>query len=423
MVVGDKIKGVEFYLDGRKVMVKRQPPYTLDLDFGDVPRARRIRAVALDDKGQILTGDEVVVNTGTDPFRVRIVAPRVAVNLHGKTRVEMAVKTPEGKQLDKLQLFFNETPVATLYGPPYVQTIDIPEKEGVSYIRAVASLKDDPTPPIEDVVMINTPQFMEEVNVHLVELPTTVLANGHPVTSLGQTSFKVLDEGKPVKISKFEYVKNLPLSIGMAVDTSGSMLPRMNESQKAGAQFFKNVLKPGDKAFLVSFDTQPLLVQKWSSHVADLNAGLSKLRAEESTSLYDAIVFSLYNFLGVKGQRALVVITDGRDTSSKFSFDQSLEYARRTAVPIYAIAIGMKATDIDVKYKLQKFCSETGGSLYSIDSVEQLSRIYDDIQNELRSQYVLGFYPPGDVKAGGKWREISVQVSEGHAKTIRGYYP
>jgi Ca-activated chloride channel family protein len=420
---GDRIKGVEFYLDGRRVMVKRQPPYTLDLDFGDVPQARKIRAVAIDDKGQIITGDEVIVNTGTDPFRVRITSPRVAVNLHGKTRVEMSVKTPEGKQLDKLQLFYNETPVATLYGPPYVQTIDVPRNEGVAYLRAVASLKDDPTPPIEDVVMINTPQFMEEVNVHLIELPTTVIANGHPLNTLGESSFKVLDEGKPVKLAKFEYVKNLPLSLGMAVDTSGSMLPRMAEAQKSGAEFFKNVLKPGDKAFLVSFDTQPQLIQKWSPRLGDLNAGLSKLRAEESTALYDAIVYSLYNFLGVKGQKALVVITDGRDTSSKFSFEQAVEYARRSAVPIYVIAIGMKATDIDVKYKIARFCNETGGNMYTIDNAAQLGRIYTDIQNELRSQYVLGFYPSDGIKPGSKWREVSVQVGEGRAKTIRGYYP
>ncbi|HEX7191474.1 MAG TPA: VWA domain-containing protein [Thermoanaerobaculia bacterium] len=420
---GEKIKGVEFYLDGHRVMIKRQPPYTLDLDFGDVPRAHNIRAVALDDKGQIITGDEVVVNTGTDPFRVRIVSPRVALNVHGKTKVEMSVRTPEGKQLDKLQLYYNETPVATLYGPPYVQTIEIPLNTGVAYLRAVASLKDDPTPPIEDVVMINTPQFMEEVNVHLVELPTTVIANGHPVNTLGESSFKVLDDGKPVKIAKFEHVANLPLSIGMAVDTSGSMQPRMAEAQKSGAEFFKNVMKPGDKAFLVSFDSQPQLIQKWSAKLGDLNAALSKLRAEESTALYDAIVYSLYNFLGVKGQKALVVITDGADTSSKFSFDQAVEYARRAAVPVYAIAIGMRPTDIDVKYKLGKFCSETGGNMYTIENAAQLGAIYRDIQNELRSQYVLGFYPADGIKPGSKWREVQVQVSEGRAKTIHGYYP
>ncbi|HEV8433165.1 MAG TPA: VWA domain-containing protein [Thermoanaerobaculia bacterium] len=420
---GDKIKGVEFYLDGRKVMTKRQPPYDLDLDFGDVPRAHNVRAVALDDKGQIITGDEVVVNTGTDPFRVRIVSPRVAMNLHGQTKVEMSVRTPEGKHLDKLQLYYNETPVATLYGPPYVQTINIPQNTGVAYLRAVASLKDDPTPPIEDVVMINTPQFMEEVNVHLVELPTTVIANGHPINSLAESAFKVMDEGKPVKIAKFEHVANLPLSIGMAVDTSGSMQPRMSEAQRSGAEFFKNVLKAGDKAFLVSFDTQPQLIQKWTTKLGDLDAGLSKLRAEESTALYDAVVYSLYNFLGVKGQKALVVITDGADTSSKFSWDQAIEYSRRAAVPIYAIAIGMRPTDIDVKYKLAKFCSETGGNMYQIENASQLGAIYRDIQNELRSQYVLGFYPPDGVKPGSKWHEVSVQVSEGRAKTIHGYYP
>lgn len=423
MAVGDGIKAVEFYLDGRKVMTKRQPPYTLDIDLGDVPRPRNIRAVALGEKKQILTGDEIVVNTGTDPFRVRIVSPRIAVNVHGRTRVEMAVNVPDGKKLDNVQLFYNDTPVATLYGPPYVQAVDIPLTKGVSYIRAVATLKNDATPPVEDLVMINTPQFMEEVNVHLVELPTTVIVNGRPNSTLKESAFRVLDEGKPVKISKFEYVKNLPLSIGMAIDTSASMTPRMAEAQKAGALFFKNVLKSGDKAFLVSFDTQAQLIQKWSSRLADVNAGLSKLRAEEATALYDAIVYSLYNFVSVRGQKALVVITDGRDNSSKFSFDQAVEYARRTAVPIYAVGIGIRATDIDARYKLGRFCTETGGNMYLIERAEDLNRIYGEIQGELRSQYVLGFYPAEGVKPGGKWREVTVQVSEGKAKTIRGYYP
>jgi Ca-activated chloride channel family protein len=423
MVVGEDIKAVEFYLDGRKVMTKRQPPYTLDLDFGEIPQARKVRAIALDAKGQPITGDEIILNTGTDPFRVRIVSPRVAIRLKGKTRVEMSVNVPEGKKLESVQLYFNETRVATLFDPPFVQSVDIPKTEGVGYLRAVATLKDDPTPPVEDVVMVNTPQYMEEINVHLIELPTTVIVNGRPTQTLSESAFKIFDEGKPVKLAKFEQVKNLPLSVGMAVDTSGSMQPRIGEAQKAGALFFKNVLKAGDKAFLVSFDTQPQVVQKWSSKLADVNAGLSKLRAEESTALYDAVVFALYNFLGVKGQKALVLITDGQDTSSKFRFDQALDYARRAAVPIYGIGLGIRVTEVDARYKLGRFCSETGGNIYYIDRADELGKIYADIQNELRSQYVLGFYPPDGVKPGSKWREINVQVSEGRAKTIRGYYP
>jgi Ca-activated chloride channel homolog len=420
---GDDIKGVEFYLDGKKVMTKRQPPYTLDLDFGNVPQTRRVRAVAINDKGEPITGDELLLNTGNDPFRVRIISPRIAFKLHGRTRVEMGVNVPEGKKLDHVDLFLNETKMASLFGPPYVQTIDIPEQAGVGYIRAVAELKDDPQPPVEDLVMINTPQFMEEVNVHLVELPTTVLRNGHPINDLAETAFKVTDEGKAVKVAKFEHVNNLALSIGVAIDTSASMQPRMSEAQKAASQFFTNVMRKGDRAFLVSFDTQPQLIQRWSPRLADVNAGLAKLRAEESTALYDAVVYSLYNFLGVRGQKALVLVTDGKDTSSKFTFEQALEYARRAAVPIYSIGIGIKMGEVDTRYKLSRFSAETGGNTYYIEMASELGRIYTDIQNELRSQYILGFYPPEGVKAGSKWRAVDVQVSEGKAKTIRGYYP
>jgi VWFA-related protein len=209
----------------------------------------------------------------------------------------------------------------------------------------------------------------------------------------------------------------------MAFDTSGSMRPRLTEAQRAGFQFFRNVLRPGDKAFLTSFDTQVLVVQKWTDALSGLNAALAGLRAEEATALYDAIVYSLYNFKNVKGQRALVVISDGKDTASRFSFDQAVEYARRTAVPIYVIAIGIKTTEVDTRYKMGRFASDTGGDIFYIEKASDLERVYESIHTELRAQYLLGFYPPGDVQPGGKWREVSVKSSQGKARTIAGYYP
>jgi len=197
----------------------------------------------------------------------------------------------------------------------------------------------------------------------------------------------------------------------------------MATARDSGAAFFQNVLQKGDKAFLVAFDSQPHMIQKWSSELSALNSGLAKLRPEESTALYDAVVYSLYNFLGVKGQKALVLLTDGKDTASKFTFEQALEYAQRAAVPIYTVGIGIRGVDMEVRNKINRFANETGGTSYYIDDVKDLSRIYSDIQNELRSQYVLGFYPSPDVKAGGKWREVTVQTAEGRVKTIRGYYP
>jgi Ca-activated chloride channel family protein len=422
-LVSGTVSAVEFWLDGKKIATRRTPPFTLDLDFGTVPRSRRIRVVALDSHGHPITGDEIIVNTGTDPFRVRIASPRIAPKLSGPTRVELDVKVPEGKQLDRIELYWNETKVATMFDPPFVQTVTIPGDQSVGYLRAVATLKESEVDATEDVVMVNTPDYMATIDVHLVELPTIVLRDGKPVNDLTEAAFKVLDEGQPVKISKFEHVKDLPLSIGMAVDTSGSMEQRMGTARAAGAAFFQNVLKKGDKAFVVGFDSTPHMIQKWSTDLGTVQAGLARLRPEESTALYDAIVYSLYNFLGVKGQKALVLVTDGRDTASKFTFEQALEYAQRAAVPVYTIGIGIRATDLDVKMKLNRLTAETGGTPYYIDDVSNLTRIYADIQNELRSQYVLGFYPSADVKPGGKWREVTVQTAEGKVKTIRGYYP
>ena len=420
---GSGIKAVEFWLDGRKIAVRRSPPFSLDVDFGQVPQMRRIRAVALDAGGKPITGDDITVNTGTDPFRVRIVSPRIAPQVKGATRVELDVNVPDGEELNNVELYWNETRVSTMFDAPFVQTVDIPDTQGVGYLRAVATLKDSGIPQVEDVVLLNSPAYMEELNVHLIELPTTVVVNGKPTSDLPEAAFKILDEGKPVSIAKFEYVKDLPLSVGLAIDTSGSMQPRIDEAVKAGAQFFQNVMKKGDKAFLVAFNSEPEVVQKWSTKVADVHAGLAKLRAEESTALYDAVVYSLYNFLGIRGQKALIVITDGKDTASNFSFDQAIEYARRAGVPIYGVGIGIRGNEMDVRYRLSRFCTETGGSTFYIEQAKDLERIYNQIQEELRSQYVLGFYPAPDIKPGSKWREIEVKASEGKVKTIRGYYP
>jgi Ca-activated chloride channel homolog len=421
---GEKVKAVEFYLDGKKVMVKRAPPYALQLDFGAVPNTRTVKVVGLDAQGNVITGDELVVNTGLDPFRVRIVSPRIAPKVSGNIRVELDAAVPEGQKLQSIELFLNETKLATLFSPPYIQTISVPPDLGIAYLRAVAKLADDEVPPVEDVVFINTPDFLQQVDVHLVELPTSVLGSGGRfIEGLKAEAFTVYDEGEAVKLAKFEYVENLPLSVGLAIDTSGSMKPRMAEAQKAGAAFFKNVLRPGDKAFLTGFDKEPVMLQKWTRGLSDLHAGLASLRAEDMTALYDAIVFSLYNFQGIKGQKALIVISDGRDTSSKFSFDQAIEYARRASIPIYGIGIGIKATDVEARYKFSRFSQDTGGSSWFIEKASDLSRIYDEIQKELRSQYMLSFYPPAGVKPGDKWRDVRVDVAQGKAKTIRGYYP
>ena len=115
-------------------------------------------------------------------------------------------------------------------------------------------------------------------------------------------------------------------------------------------------------------------------------------------------------------------MTDGKDTASKFTLEQAVEYAQRAAVPIYTIGIGIKSGEMEVRYKLGRLSTETGGTTWYIEQASELKRVYDEIQTELRSQYILGFYPSPDNKPG-KWREITVQTTDGKVRTAKGYFP
>lgn len=423
IVAGHSIRSVEFYLDGRKLMTKRRPPFEIDVNLGSVPVLHRVKVVGLDTDDHVVTGDEAIVNGGSDPFRVRIVSPRVSDGVSGEVHVDAEVSHPAGDHVKSLDLYLNEDRVATLYSPPWVQTIHIAHPMDFAYIRAVATLADARGSKAEDVVYLSRPEFLEHVDVHLVELPTSVLRSGKPVDGLTRADFKVFDEGKEVPIAKFDHVRNLPLSIGIAIDTSLSMKTRLMAAQKAGASFLNNVLRPGDKAFLLSFNDEAKMKQKWTSNLIDMIAGLANLRADGNTTLYDAIVDSLYNFQGIRGQRALIVLSDGEDTASSFTYDQALEYARRSGVPIYVIGIAIQAGKEDVKQKLDALADATGGKSYYIRIAPDIGHIYDDIQARLRSQYLLGFYPPKGVKPGSKFRRVKVVVDHGGARTIAGYYP
>lgn len=423
IVTGDEIERVEFQVDGETIMTKHQPPYSLELDLGIVPSMRKLRVVGFDRDGRLVAGDEILINTGADPFRVHIAHPRIAPKVAGHTRVEVEVEVPEGKILDRIDLYLNEDHVGTMYGKSSAQTIFVPPNLGVGYLRAVASTKGDDPMETEDVVFINAPQFLQEVDVHLVELPTTVLRDGRPIQDLPRSAFRIFDGGSEVKIAKFEYVRDIPLYVGLTVDASGSMDDKMIRAQRAAAQFFRDILRQDDRAFVVAFANVPVVVQKWTSDREALVGGLAGLRAEDATALYDSIVYSLYNFQGVNGQKALVILSDGKDTASKFTYEQALEYARRAAVPIYSIGIGIPKLDRDTRSKLARVSRETGGRSYFIEGIEGVDAIYDQIETELRAQYLLGFYPEESVARGSDWREIQVRVDQGEARTIRGYYP
>jgi Ca-activated chloride channel family protein len=260
--------------------------------------------------------------------------------------------------------------------------------------------------------------------VDAVELYTTVTEKGRPVSGLQASNFKVFEDGVLQKVESFEYVKNLPLSLGVMVDTSASMLESLPDAEQAAMGFLDYSIGAKDRAFTISFDNEPYLLTKLTNRKDKLFRSFAGMRAEGSTALYDAIVYGLYQFTGVKGKKALVILTDGKDTASKFDFETALDYVRRSGIAIYGIGLKISGVELDVKYKLNKLAQVTGGQTFYIDSAKNLEAVYRQINEELRSQYLLTYY---STNAGGKdkWRKVEVKVEPTslQARTLSGYYP
>ena len=154
-----------------------------------------------------------------------------------------------------------------------------------------------------------------------------------------------------------------------------------------------------------------------------LAGGLTELVAEGETALYDSVIFSLHYFSGLQGKRAIVILTDGEDSNSTYTYSDAIDFARRTGVAIYIVGLNLERQSHDVRSRMRRLASETGGECYFIDSARHLQRVYDSIQEELRSQYLIAYQ--SSTPGGTEFREVEVQMhTKGlEAKTIRGYYP
>jgi Ca-activated chloride channel family protein len=418
----DGVRAVDFYLNGSKVMTRTRAPFQADLDMGPLPRRQTVRVVAYGPTGRSVGEDEYIVNEGREVFRVKILTPEKGAKVSGPTKVVAAVVTPEGRNLQKLEFYSNESRVATLYQAPYEQTVNLRSTGSLGYVRVVGTLDDGTV--AEDLRYVNAPQFVSEVTVDAVELYTTVTEKGRPVNYLQASNFKVFEDGVPQKVEGFEYVRKLPLSVGVLIDTSASMLESLPEAEQAALKFIDFTIGPKDRAFVVSFDNEPYLLSKLTGRKERLIRSLAGLRAEGSTALYDAIVYGLYQFTGIKGKKALVVLTDGKDTASKFDYDTMLEYVRKSGLAVYGIGLKISGTDLEVKYKLNKIAQITGGQTFYIDSARNLEEVYRQINEDLRSQYLLTYYS-SNTGSRDQWRKVEVKVepSKLEARTISGYYP
>lgn len=342
------------------------------------------------------------------------------------------VHVPDGASLDRLELFLDDRRVATLYQPPFTQLLSLPaaagsaaaSDAGASYVRAVAYLADGTA--AEDLAVINAADQVEKLDVRLIELSAAVFdRSGRPVSTLGAHDFAVFDGGEPQTLLRCERVRDLPLHLLFAIDTSASMAASLPQMQQAALAFLQRTMTPKDRAALLSFSDSPVLRLPFTSDLRVLGGALAGLNAERGTALYDSLVYGLSYMRGVEhGQSALLLFTDGGDHMSRLSFDEALEFARRAGIPIYAVGARVPRLDLAGRGRLAKLAAETGGRSFFVDSAAELDGVYAQIEDELRSRYLIAYEPSAALRAG-EFRPVEVRVAGAglRVKTARGYYP
>jgi VWFA-related protein len=199
---------------------------------------------------------------------------------------------------------------------------------------------------------------------------------------------------------------------------------RLDQAVQGALGFFEKVITPKDRAAVITFADQPSLAVRFTNQTSVLAGGLAGLTATGNTALYDSVIYALYYFGGVKGKRAIILLSDGKDEGSHYAFSDALEYARRSGVAIYTVGIDLSAQNADVRLKLSRLADETGGRFFFIERAKELEGIYDAIQKELRSQYLLA-YQSSKEGNDDKFRTVEVRMSKPgmEAKTVKGYYP
>jgi Ca-activated chloride channel homolog len=252
------------------------------------------------------------------------------------------------------------------------------------------------------------------MNVDLVLVPVTITDPlNRLVTGLEKEDFQVYENNNEQHIVSFAS-EDAPVSIGIIFDLSGSMTSKLIRAREAILQFIKTA-NPQDEFFVIGFNDRPELIEDFTSSVEEIQARLATVHAEHRTALLDAIYYGINKMADAHHERkALLVVSDGGDNRSRFTEGEVRAKVREADVEIYSIGIfdpyAPTPEERTGPQLLDDISSSTGGRLFRVDDVDEMSDIAEKISTELRNQYVIG-YKPKDLSRDGKWRKVKVKVN------------
>ena len=271
--------------------------------------------------------------------------------------------------------------------------------------------------------------------VDLVSLNVTVTdGTARYITDLAAEDFNVFEDGVKQEVTFFNRT-NLPIALALLLDTSASMESRLGTAQEAAIGFARK-LRAQDLAEVIDFDSRVVVLQSFTNAVADLEQAIRKTSAGGSTSLYNAVYIALKDLKKVVAKnvdeirrQAIVVLSDGEDTSSLLPFEEVLDLAKRSETAIYCIGLRSEGPSTssrgfkEAEFVLRQFAQETGGRAFFPNQIGELVNVYGQIGDELSSQYTVG-YTSRNPKRDGSWRRVVVRVTRPNltARTKLGYF-
>jgi Ca-activated chloride channel homolog len=255
--------------------------------------------------------------------------------------------------------------------------------------------------------------------------------HGHYIPNLQQSDFSLTDDGHaPAKVVSFSQQINLPLRVGILIDTSTSIRTRFQFEQQSASEFLLQILKAkSDRSFVMGFDSTPTVVQDWTNNIDGLETGINRLRPGGATALFDAVYTACRDKLlsGARDRdpvrKAIVLLSDGDDNQSRVYEDEAIKECQRAETIVYAISTNWTPSRGKGDDVLTKMATETGGQVFFPPSVEEVSNSFHSIEEELRSQYALN-YVPAEFKANGAFRPIYLFCNNRkyEARARKGYF-
>jgi Ca-activated chloride channel family protein len=389
LVTSEAIQRVQFRVDGQPVSSDRSFPFTARIDGVHLSAGAVLEVVALDADGEEIAHDSLCIDAARFPTRVDISEIR---EISSTSWIEVAaqVEHPEAASIERVDFYLGDRFAASTRRSPF--RARIPKAEDGSFVRAVAHLPDGTY--TEGVRVLSSPEVADATSVHMLEIYAMVNdRRGRPVTDLGLSDFELFDGSRRLAPDRFSIGDDVPLSIGLVIDSSGSMLTAMGDAKDAARLFLDQALDERDRAFLVDFDARPRLLQSLTDDVEGLVSRFDEIRSHGASAVRDAVLFSLLHLEAAPGRKALIVLSDGLDSSSIVSVEDCWTVARRSGVPVFIIALGerLERTPTHQTFSMQRLAERSGGAVYTVSGTDDIARVYRQIDLQLRGQYLLGF--------------------------------